>query len=87
MTLCEIAEFSKIQLSGLSYPLYDFTSSGLTHTWSEVWDEKNELRVGKIIIEKNYGLISIEWKKKKPVITLQVLGKDNTVFAEERIDF
>jgi alkaline phosphatase D len=82
-----IAEFSKIKLAGLGYPLYDFTSSGLTHTWSEAWEEKNELRVGKIIIEKNYGLISIEWIKKKPVVTLQVLGKDNKVFAEERIDF
>jgi alkaline phosphatase D len=82
-----IAEFSKIKLPDLNYPLYDFTSSGLTHTWSEAWDEKNELRVGKIIIEKNYGLISIEWKKKKAVVTLQVLGKDNKVFAQERIDF
>lgn len=82
-----IAEFSKIKLPELSYPLYDFTSSGLTHTWEEAWDEENKLRVGKIIIKKNYGLISIEWRKRKPIVTLQVLGKDNTLLAEEKIEF
>ena len=29
-----ISEFSALQVEGLDYPLYDVTSSGLTHTWS-----------------------------------------------------
>jgi alkaline phosphatase D len=82
-----IAEFSKISLPGLNYPLYDFTSSGLTHTWEEPWEEKNELRVGEIIIQKNYGLITVEWKKNKPLVTMQVLGKNNQLFAEVKTDF
>jgi alkaline phosphatase D len=82
-----IAEFSKIKLLGLSYSLYDFTSSGLTHTWSDPWEEKNKLRVGSLIIEKNYGLISIEWQNQKPLVTMQVLGKNNQLFAEVKTDF
>jgi alkaline phosphatase D len=82
-----IAEISKLKLPGLDYPLYDFTSSGLTHTWRDVRPEKNSLRVGELIIQKNYGLINVEWKKKGPVVTMQARGKGNIVFAEEVVDF
>jgi len=82
-----IAEISKVTLPGLKYPLYDFTSSGLTHTWSEPSGESNALRVGELIIQKNYGLIFINWNKKDPMVTLQVRGNNNALFAEEKIDF
>src|SRR6185436_14112375 len=82
-----MAEISKLNLPGLNYPLYDFTSSGLTHTWSTPWEEKNSLRVGELVIKKNYGLINAEWTKKGPIVTIQARGKDNSVFLEERIDF
>lgn len=82
-----IAEISKLPLQGLDYPLYDFTSSGLTHTWSEPWAENNSLRVGELVIQKNYGLIQVEWKKQGPLVTLQAKGKGNKVYAEQVIDF
>ena len=82
-----MAEISKLKLDGLKYPLYDFTSSGLTHTWSVPWEESNALRVGQLIIQKNYGMVKVDWKKKGPVVTLQVKGKHNTLFSEEKIDF
>ena len=82
-----IAEFSKLDLPGLNYPLYDFTSSGLTHTWSEVWEEGNKLRVGDLIIKKNYGIILIDWTKTGLVVTLQAKGDDNVLYKEEKIMF
>jgi alkaline phosphatase D len=82
-----MAEISKLQLQGLQYPLYDFTSSGLTHTWDQPWDEPNSLRVGDLIIKKNYGLIRVDWKKRGPVVTLQSRGHNGALFAEEKIDF
>jgi alkaline phosphatase D len=82
-----IAEISKIDLPALSYPLYDFTSSGLTHTWSEIWEEDNKLRVGNLVIQKNYGILNVEWKKKGPVVTFQARGKNHALFAEEKVDF
>lgn len=82
-----IAEVSKRTVKGLPYPLYDFTSSGLTHTWNQASQEKNKLRVGKSVIKKNYGLISIRWQNQKPSITLQVMGKKNEILAEEKINY
>ncbi|MBS1682611.1 MAG: alkaline phosphatase family protein [Bacteroidetes bacterium] len=81
-----IAEFSKVDLpSGL--PLYDFTSSGLTHTWPEKWVEANRHRVGNIVIEKNFGIIRIDWHRKDFKITMQIRGKNNQVFQEQTITF
>jgi len=80
-----IAEISKLELAGLQKPLYDITSSGLTHTWNIKGemppDEPNSTRVGKLIIQKNYGLILIDWStKNKPVVTFEIRGHDNAVW-------
>lgn len=79
-----IAEISKLELRGLRKPLYDITSSGLTHTWNIKGemppDEKNSNRVGKLIIQKNYGQILIDWSGKNPVITIEIRGHDNAVW-------
>jgi len=80
-----IAEISRMELPGLSKPLYDITSSGLTHTWNIKGemppDEPNSTRVGKLIIQKNYGLILIDWSRKnKPVVTFEIRGHDNAVW-------
>lgn len=69
-----IAEVSKISIQGLSYPLYDVTSSGLTHTWSVIGTEVNQARVGSLIVERNFGLIDINWKKNKPLVTIRIVG-------------
>ena len=82
-----IAEFSKISLPGLSYPLYEFTSSGITHTWTEPWVELNRYRLGDLVIQKNYGLIKIDWSGQEPKVTLQARGLNNSLFAEAVVDF
>ncbi|GHN01383.1 hypothetical protein WSM22_28720 [Cytophagales bacterium WSM2-2] len=82
-----IAEFTKMNLPGLDYPLYDFTSSGLTHTWPEKWEEANKNRDGELIVQKNYGLIIVDWGKKDFNVKLQIRGKDNQVFQEREIKF
>jgi alkaline phosphatase D len=79
-----IAEISKLEVPGLPKSLYDITSSGLTHTWNIKGDmppdEKNSARVGKLIIEKNYGMILIDWSGKNPVVTFEIRGKNNAVW-------
>jgi len=77
-----IAEFSKIELESLEYPLYEFTSSGLTHTWSSERLEENEHRIGELIIKKNFGIIEIEHNKKNIHIKLKVFGSTNEVIGE-----
>lgn len=69
-----IAEVSQMDVEGLDYPLIDFTSSGLTHTWKEYFPEPNSYRMGDLIVQKNFGLISIEWDDAGPKISFKVKG-------------
>jgi len=74
-----IAEVSKMTVEGLPYSLYDFTASGLTHTWENPWEEPNPYRVGQLIIQKNFGLIKINWSGNLPLLEFEVHGHDNKV--------
>lgn len=76
-----MAEISKMDLQGLSYPLYDFTSSGLTHIRSGT-SEVNKLRVGDMIVKKNFGLLKIRWEGEHPVVSMQVRGQQNQMYQE-----
>ncbi|MEI6408319.1 MAG: alkaline phosphatase D family protein [Bacteroidota bacterium] len=76
-----MAEVSKMDLQGLPYPLYDFTSSGLTHIRSGN-TEVNKLRVGDMIVKKNFGILKIRWEAEHPVVTMQVHGLQNEMYQE-----
>jgi alkaline phosphatase D len=52
-----ISEVSAIQLKGLDYPLYDITSSGLTHPYTNFPGETNKHRIGDVVNKKNYSLL------------------------------
>ena len=84
-----IAEISKMKIPGLPYELYDFTSSGLTHTWSDktMISEINHNRVGNLIIEKTFGLLEIDWTGKRPKVNLQIRGYKNALYATQVISF
>ncbi len=82
-----IAELSKIELEGLSYPLYDFTASGLTHTWSEGMTESNKYRVGELIAKLNYGLIQFQWEKDSVELQLSVKGKDQALYETKTVRY
>jgi alkaline phosphatase D len=77
-----IAELSKISISGWNAPLYDFTSSGLTHSWDRAVPEPNKDRVGEMIYERNFGVIDIRWKNDLPVLTGSAIGKDGKILFE-----
>ena len=74
-----IAELSKMEVEGLAWPIYDFTCSGLTHTWSEFWEESNSYRVGDLIIGLNYGLIDFDWEAS--TLDLEVWGPQDSLYA------
>ncbi|HLP95317.1 MAG TPA: alkaline phosphatase D family protein [Saprospiraceae bacterium] len=75
------AEISKMQLDGLPYPLYDFTSSGMTHLRSGT-EEVNRYRVGDLILKKNFGMLKITWNGDKPIVSMQVRGNLNEMYQE-----
>lgn len=84
-----IAEISKLKLPELPYELYDFTSSGLTHTWSDpgMETEINQHRVGDLIIQKTFGLIEIDWTGKQPMVSLQIRGYKNILYQKQLLTF
>ncbi len=81
-----MAEVSKIDLQGLSYPLYDFTSSGITHIRSGT-SEENKLRVGNLIIKKNFGLLKIRWEGEHPIVSMQVRGQMNELYQDITVKY
>lgn len=83
-----IAEVSRFDLEGLNYPLYEITSSGITHTWHEEREEENRYRQGDLIIRKNFGLLRIDWSAKgKPKVITEIRGLGNELFLQERLQW
>ena len=78
-----IAEVSRTDLKGMPYPLYDITSSGMTHTWSTARPEENRYRVGELVVKRNFGLLLIDWKGKKPTVSLEIRGHDEEVYLTQ----
>lgn len=59
------------------YPLYDFTSSGLTHVNEEYPKAPNRHRVAEPFVALNFGLVEIAWEATpSPLITMKVIGVD-----------
>ena len=81
-----MAEISKMDLQGLPYPLYDFTSSGLTHIRSGT-TEANRMRVGDMIVKKNFGLLRVTWENEHPIVNMQVRGLQNELYEEMTVRY
>jgi alkaline phosphatase D len=71
-----IAELSRMKVKGLPYTLYDFTASGLTHTWDS-GTEENKYRVGELIKQKNFGVVRIDWSRASPTLLLEVYSTNS----------
>ncbi|WP_417444291.1 alkaline phosphatase D family protein [Joostella sp.] len=75
-----ISEFSEINISDLGYPLIDFTSSGLTHTYEAYSGEENPYRVGEVVNQKSFGLLKLNMKNHH--VKMQMIGDGNRVLNE-----
>lgn len=75
-----ISEFSKTKVVGLTYPLVDFTSSGLTHVYSDFSGEENPYRKGKVVSEKSFGLIHIDLQTKK--VIFKMIGDNGAILGK-----
>lgn len=81
-----ISEFSKLEVAGLDYPLYDFTSSGLTHVYSSFTSEPNKYRVGEVIHSKSFGLIKFNFKAQQ--LQLEMISTtDGALQQSQRVQF
>ena len=74
----------------ISSPLYDITSSGMTHHATNGFlhnfeREQNRFRLGRNYVALNFGLLEIDWNAAPPVVTAQIRGVGNVVALEEKI--
>lgn len=82
-----IGEFSKTSISGLNFPIYDITSSGLTHSATNNKEEANKYRVGPLVNQKHYGVMEIAQRGKQLKVIIELKGVDTVVYHTERITF
>ncbi|MGD1701322.1 alkaline phosphatase D family protein [Dapis sp. BLCC M229] len=68
-----------------NYPLYDFTSSGMTHIEPKYANVANPYRVNHPYIDLNFGLVEINWHNSLgTLVTLKVItAKGETAFAHQ----
>ena len=75
-----MAEVSVNRNPGLKYPLVDFTSSGLTHTWIDSATEANPYRVSNVVKKLNFGVLLFDFRNN--AVTFQIRGEDNFLYDE-----
>ncbi|WP_299826422.1 alkaline phosphatase D family protein [uncultured Pontibacter sp.] len=80
-----IAEISKTDLPGMSYPLYEITSSGLTHVYSGAAKEPNQYRVGELIKKLNFGVLNFNWNKEQVAVEMLIKGENDTILLKETV--
>jgi alkaline phosphatase D len=77
------AEVSRLE-GPLEYPLVEYTSSGMTHTRGSI-PAPNSRRIGAKVVEKNFGLIVIDWDKGDTKITFSVRSETGDILLEHLI--
>lgn len=79
-----IGEVSRKIFPQLDYPLYDITSSGLTHSY-EKSKEINPYRIGDLVVNTNFGLLHFDWKEDSVTINCQIKGTNGDVYVSENL--
>jgi alkaline phosphatase D len=68
----------------LPAPLYELTSSGVTHPWAQA-REAGPNRIGPLVTETHYGVIDIDLRARELALVLR--GIDNRALHAHRISF
>jgi alkaline phosphatase D len=76
-------EISRLDVN-VPYPIWDFTSSGLTEVWPVM--PPNALRQGDVWRERNFGLIEINWAEAAPVLTVQIRDEQGAPRLSQVVD-
>lgn len=80
-----VCEISKIKLDNMPYPIYDITSSGLTHSYTNVGEEENPYRVSELIGKKNFTLLNFNFSNK--TVDVEIRGKKNIHLIDKHIQY
>lgn len=79
------SEISKIKLKKLPYPLYEITSSGLTHARPKPEGELNKYRVGKLVDKNNFSVLKFDWSQEEVKVKVEIRGEQNKVYESQNL--
>jgi alkaline phosphatase D len=69
--------------TGVGYPLYELTSSGLNCPY-EPYEEENRHRIADVLWTDNFGMIEVDWAAADPAVALQIrTGKGDRGIGHE----
>lgn len=80
-----IAEVSKMEIKGNKNMLYDITSSGLTHTWGQQWEEENPFRISDLYIAKNFGVLHFNRAEGVVHVQVEIFNTENTLLYAKQL--
>lgn len=80
-----IAEISRLDGTAAGYPVYDVTSSGMTHTWSADRPESNRHRLGDKLVALNFGVLEIDWNASPVTLRFTIVDDREQVRLERTI--
>ena len=80
-----ISEISRKNIGDRFYPLYDFTSSGLTHSYSKFSGEPNQYRITPVIFQKSYGIVRFDLIQKR--VQFEMWGTGNQLLESYTVSF
>ena len=80
-----ISEISLKEIGKKKYKLIDFTSSGLTHSYTGFTSEPNPYRVSEVIFQKSYGIVKFDLKKN--TVRFEMWGENKELFSSYVMPF
>jgi alkaline phosphatase D len=86
-----LGEISRLDDVRLGYPLYDITSSGMTHfaegklknLFYDFQHEPNRFRRGEVFLGYNFGALTIDWNASPRTLTMQIRDAHNEARVNE----
>ncbi len=82
-----LAEISRITHPDIDYPLYEVTSSGMTHSYTSLNEEPNRHRLGALHKQLNYGILDFRWLERTLEVELQIRQRDGNVALREVVEY
>lgn len=74
-----IGEISQVE-NEVGHTLTEVTSSGLTHAYTKLREEKNRFRLGHFVNQNHFGVVQINWDKSD--VSMQLRGQKNQIYEE-----
>lgn len=78
-----ISEIAVFPPGPVGYPLYEVTSSGMTHSYDDNPGEPNRYRVGELYTQLGFGTITLDWDAGS--MALQLRTPENAVAEEATV--